>query len=190
MPVGGGRPRRRCQWAGVGLRTHKFDDRRVAVAVELSAEERLLLAMLAAGATRSQVARRLRVSLRSVDARVASLRHRLVAGTPYLLGVNSVRHHHLAPAQVIEYARRRIGREWSQPTVRQSRIVGLLAAGATDLEAATAIGTSVTTVRRDLARLAHANGAVTRIGAGALFEALGWHVAARREASADIGQFP
>jgi DNA-binding NarL/FixJ family response regulator len=137
--------------------------------------DRKLVTLLVAGATHEIIARRLHTSLRSTEVRIAALRTALAATTPYMLGVNAVRRGHLEAARIMAYAGRRIGDAWREPTIRQYEVLRLLASGLADGPAARIIGVSTSTLRRDLNRLATANGATSRVTAGALFEALDWN---------------
>jgi DNA-binding NarL/FixJ family response regulator len=134
-----------------------------------------LVTLLVTGVTHEVIARQLHTSLRSTELHIAALRRALAATTPYTLGVHAVRRGHLEAAKIVAHARRRIGEGWREPTVRQREVLHLLASGLSDLQAATAIGISASTLRRDLGRLASANGAVSRVNAGALFETLHWN---------------
>jgi len=127
------------------------------------------------GVTHKTAAHRLHISVRSVGTHLAHIRQALAARTAYAMGAYAVRFKHVDPDAVVTRASARTSGRWISPTTRQSTILRLLASGATDQEIAAKIGISETTVRRDVSRLAVANGAPARITAGALFEALGWN---------------
>jgi DNA-binding NarL/FixJ family response regulator len=135
---------------------------------------RRLVTLLATGATQHTIADQLNLSIRSIQKQLAQLRTALGATTAYTCGTLTIRRRLLPAATVIAHARQHVNR-FTEPTMREYELLRLQAAGLTDTQIALEINMSETTVRRNIRRLAHTNGARTRTSAGALFEALRWN---------------
>lgn len=133
-----------------------------------------LATLLATGATQHAIADQLNLSVRTIQKQLAQLRTTLGATTAYTCGALTIRHRLLSAVTVIVHARQHVDR-FTEPTMRDYELLRLQAAGHTDAQIALEINMSETTVRRDIRRLAHTNGASTRTSAGALFEALRWN---------------
>lgn len=136
-----------------------------------------LLALLVTDRTQDAIGRRLHVSQRTIEARVARLKVELGATTLYTLGMLAVRHMYVEQRVVLRYAEQHgaPGSAAARPTGHQGAVLHLLATGSTCGQAASRLGLSERTVRRQVKRLAEANGVRELISAGALFEILGWH---------------
>lgn len=141
----------------------------------LAVTDQRLLAFLVTGLTQQKIASHLSLSLRSIETRTARMRLYLTATTLYSLGVQAVRQLYVPPHLVIARARSTSGDQRVRPTQRQREMIKILANGATDQEAATRLGIRASSLRRSVRLLAIANGAPSRVTAGALFEALGWN---------------
>src|SRR5690606_17791156 len=110
-----------------------------------------------------------------VDICTARLKDVLGTSLRLCIGARAVRFRYVDPRRPISCAQAlRTGQAWVDPSARQLDILRLLADGGSVEEAAAQVRISARTVRKDLTRLACANGARTYIHAGALFQALAW----------------
>lgn len=135
-----------------------------------------VLQLLTQGMTRTSVARCLGVSPRTIDEYISIIKQLTMGNRAYDTGALVVRRRYVSPERLLARAvRRRVGREWVEPTARQREILAAMVRGMSDHAAAARTGYSVRTVRRGLADLLHANLVSGRWAGGAVFEALGWH---------------
>lgn len=142
---------------------------------ELTPAQHAVLCQLVVGTPRRVIARSLHLGDRAVDARIAEINRYLGTTQRLCLGARAIRSALVDPQNPIDQARRaRRAATWSPPTTRQLQIVRLLAEDAPADTVCRELGVSTRTIRRDVFRLASANGARDLIHAGALFEVLGW----------------
>lgn len=134
-----------------------------------------VLYLLVLGTQRRAIARDLYLSARTVDQRIAEIKHAIGAWDRFGLGVRAIRQRMIDPRYPVAHASaRRSDAEWVTPTKQQYEFLRLRSNGCSIDQVAAKTGMSPSSVRQQLARLATSNGAGSAVNAGALFEALGW----------------